>query len=243
MYKYILYRSRGNGVKEIEDMLYAVRDRYNIPFEIIEIETLSEDEKRSLLESIREISRKNGFRVVSGGSGPLPISGSKKLSATGILLEFKNGRPYSVYPHEKNRKRIECTHRLNSLLQVDNISELKDEDSISEDDISRIITSFPRLIEDGLVFGDTEVEVNGGRIDAVFIDREGRHLLVEIELEAKDNAIGQVSRFKKPYSGKMSLPETMIRLAIVCAKIGRSRLEACKSADIEVYKICLEKLT
>ncbi len=42
---------------------------------------------------------------------------------------------------------------------------------IREEDIARIIATFPELIEDSLKFHEMEVEVGGGRIDAVFIDR------------------------------------------------------------------------
>ncbi len=106
-----------------------------------------------------------------------------------------------------------------------------------------MITTLPELIEAGLKFLETEVEVEGARIDAVFRNNDGVHFLIEIELKAKDNAIAQVQRFKIPYSEKFNVPLDRIRLGIVCTDIGESRLTACKSAGIEVYKIAPVRLT
>ncbi len=245
MFKYHLYKTAQSPPEEIEhirELLEEARKKHAIDYDIIDIATLAGEQKEQLLESIRIISRKSGKSVVSKGKGALPISRSGQPGNMGILVQLEDGKPKDVFPHVKNGKRIDCIMYLKGLVQAGSIQELMENESISEQDISRMITSLPELIEDGLAFMETEVEIEGGRIDAVFRDKNGNVLLVEIEQRSKDNATGQVQRFKIPYSEKFNVPFGNIRLGIVCTGIGESRLKACKGAGIEVYKLNLVKL-
>ncbi len=246
MYEYYLYKTAQSPEEEIGSIrrfLEDVKKKHAIDYSIIDIATLTGGQKEELLESIRLISRKNGKSVVSKGRGALPISRSGQAGNIGILVQIEDGRPKDVFPHVKNGKRIDALMHLKDLMQAEDINELKKNESLSEQDISRMITTLPELIEDGLSFIETEVETEGGRIDAVFRDRDGAHLLIEIELKANDNAIAQVQRFKIPYSEKSGVPLDKIRLGIVCTEIGNSRLVACRGAGIDVYKLNILKLT
>ncbi|TGC11514.1 endonuclease NucS domain-containing protein [Methanolobus halotolerans] len=243
MLEYKLYVNRENDEKETvkyTDLLESLKEKHGINYERIYIEQLTGTDKEELIESIRLISRKNGIGVVSKGGGALPVSRNKKISKNGILIQTEDKRPRNVYPHEVNKKRIDIISHLESMIKADDVSHVTDQESISEQDISHMISTFPELIEEGLVFMDTEVETSGGRIDAVFISKDEEHLLIEIEIEARDNAIGQVQRFVT-YSEKFGITRDRIRLGIVCAKISESRLNACKGAGVEVYTLSLEK--
>ncbi|WP_406657808.1 endonuclease NucS domain-containing protein [Methanolobus sp. ZRKC2] len=243
MLEYKLYTSIESNEEEIgkySSLLETLKKKHSISYEIICLEELTESEKEELTESIRLISRKNGIGVVSKGSGALPISRNKKISKNGILIQLEDKKPRNVYPHEVNKKRIHIISHLEGMIKADNVNCATDQESISEQDISRIISTFPELIEEGLVFMDTEVEINGGRIDAVFKSKDDEHLLIEIEIEAQDNAIGQVQRFIT-YSEEYGVPRNKIRLGIVCAKIAESRLNACIGAGIEIYTLSLKK--
>lgn len=246
MYRYLLYKAvqgPDEDAGSILELLEQVNKKHRIDYDVIEVAALRDEQKEEILESLRTISRKNGVNVVSKGRGALPISRTGKLGNISTLIQVEDGKLKNVFPHVKNGKRIDCSLHLRGLVQAKNISELRDEESISEHDISRMITSLPEMIEKELRFIETEVETGGGRIDAVFMDRKGNHLLIEIELKANDNAIAQVQRFKIPYSEKFNVPADRIKLGIVCTDIGESRLTACKSAGINVYKLNLLKLT
>ncbi len=243
MITYRLYTAAETKDKDSElyhTLLSSVQEKHGISYDIVDIDTLSDTEKEKLVEDIRIISRKNGIGVVSKGTGALPISRKKKLGKICILLKMDDGQIKNIYPHEINKKRIDIASHLNRVSKASSIDEISDHSSISEQDLSRMISTFPELIEEGLEFVDTEVEIEGGRIDAVFKSKNGEYLLIEIEIEARDNAIGQVQRFIT-YSNKYSIPREQIRLGIVCAKIGESRLNACIGAGIEVYILNLEK--
>ena len=243
MNKYVLYITQENNSNEIKsyiNLLEEIKQKHSIDYEVVYLESLSDDEYFELLESFRLISRKNAISVVSKGNGPLPISRRKYIGTFGILLQFEDGKVKDIYPHEKNKKRIDVTSYLNALVKSDNIGDILDHEYVSEQDISRIISTFPELIEDGLKFIETEVEVESGRIDAVFKTKNDEHLLIEIEIEVKDNAIGQVQRFAT-YSENYGIPRDKVRLGFVCAKISENILNACKDAKIEVYTLNLEK--
>jgi RecB family endonuclease NucS len=246
MYEYRLYKTAQSPEEEIGSIRRLLEDakkKHAIGYSIIDIATLTGDQKDDLLESIRLISRKNGKSVVSKGRGALPISRSGQPGNIGILVQIEDGRPKDVFPHVKSGKRIDALMHLRDLMQAEDIDQLKSSESLSEQDISRMITTLPELIEKGLSFIETEVETGGGRIDAVFRDKNGAHLLIEIELKANDNAIAQVQRFKIPYSERSGVPLDKIRLGIICTGIGDSRLVACRGAGIEVYKLGMLKLT
>lgn len=245
MITYRLYISAGAQEKNAGSyqlLLEAIKDKHGIRYECVYIDTLNDAEKEQLIEDLRILSRKNGIGVVSKGSGMLPISRKKNLGKICILLKLENGLITNVYPHEKNKKRIDIASHLNKALKASSMNEITDHVPISERDIARMISTFPELIEEGMEFIDTEVETEGGRIDAVFKSRNKEHLLIEIEIEVKDNAIGQVQRFVT-YSEKYNIPREKIRLGLVCARIADSRLKACIGAGIEVYVLNLEKKT
>jgi hypothetical protein len=228
-------------VGECIELLNKVKEKHSIVYSILNTSQLEEPEGKELRDKIRGVAI-DGISVKSQGNGPLPIS--RKGDAFGkvcILLNYEDDKLKSVYPHSKNNKRNDIIPYLKKLIDSDDINEVFDSESISERDIARIISTFPELIEEGLAFDDVEVDTNDGRIDAVFKTSNNEHLLTEIEIEAKDNAIGQVQRFKIAYSKKYDIPENKIRLGIVCAKISNSRLNACKGAGIEVYTLCLDR--
>ncbi|MCQ6963520.1 endonuclease NucS domain-containing protein [Methanolobus chelungpuianus] len=244
MRNYMLCIRNDSDQQEIDkctSLLEHIRDKHSVSYDILDISFLGDDERQHLTNSIRHVSAAQGIAVKSQGKGPLPISrNTNSLGKICTLLVYDDNKLIGVYPHVKNQKRIDILPYLEKMLLIDDVNTAFDSQSITEADISRMISTFPELIEPGLQFLDTEVEVEGGRIDAVFKDNNGRHLLIEIEIEVGDNAIGQVQRFIT-YSEKYGIPQNQIRLGFVCAKIPESRLNACKGASIEVYTLCLVK--
>lgn len=54
----------------------------------------------------------------------------------------------------------------------------------------------PELIEPEVVFKDKEVYLDGKRCDLLFTDKDGRDVYVEVKLRVKDNAYGQIARYR-----------------------------------------------
>ncbi len=157
---------------------------------------------------------------------------------------IEDEKPVNVYPHEAGAKgqRFEILQHLDKLLKADHLDEIRTEEILSEQDISKLISNYPALIEEGLEFVDTEVAVKGAQIDVVFKDRTNKHVLVEIELKVTDAAIGQVIKFLDPYSQQFRIPPKNIRRALVCVDISENHINTCKAEGIEVYKFTVLKI-
>ncbi|MFQ6123502.1 MAG: endonuclease NucS domain-containing protein [Candidatus Heimdallarchaeota archaeon] len=250
MRSYILYVKptiSTKEIKQIENLLEGIRTKHKISYKIIDGSRLNREEIEELTETIRRISRKKRIRVRSGGGGILPISrsGAVNLGNIPILLVLEDERPMHVYPHEAGVKgqRFEVLQHLNTLLKADHLDELRAEEVLSEQDISKMISNYPALIEEELEFLDTEVAVKGAQIDMVFKDKTSKHVLIEIELKVTDAAIGQVIKFLNPYSQKFRISPKNIRRALVCVDISENHINTCKTEGIEVYKFTVLKLT
>lgn len=244
MIRHELYIRNDSDKQEVEEhivLLKKAKELHSCDYCVINTDQLTEEKRKGIRDEIRGLAI-DGISVKTQGRGALPISrGKNKLGKIPILVTYKDNKPKNVYPHAKDGKRNDAVSYLNKLITSNDINEVFDSESISERDISKMISSFPELIGEGLKFDDTEVTTEYGRIDAVFEAPNDDRLLIEIEIEAGDNAIGQVQRFKPGYLKKCDIPEDKIRLGIVCVKISDSRLNACKGAGIEVYTLCLDK--
>lgn len=249
MRSYILYMTPSiayNEIETIKHLLAGIKIKHQLSYDVIDGSQMNTREKEDLAETIRRISNKRRIRVRSSGGGILPISRSGFVNFGNILilLILENGKPIDVYPHAAGAKkqRFEVMQYLNSVLKVDNLDELRTEEVLSEQDISKIISNFPALLEEDLEFIDTEVAVKWAQIDVVFKDQAEKHVLVEIELKVTDAAIGQVLKFLEPYSQRFKVSPEFIRRALVCVDISDNHVEICKAEGIEVYKFGVTKL-
>ncbi|MFN7252947.1 MAG: endonuclease NucS domain-containing protein [Anaerobacillus sp.] len=64
-----------------------------------------------------------------------------------------------------------------------------------EADLTRALILNPNFIEEGLTFKGREVVLSGKRCDLLFEDRYGNDLYVEVKLDVKDKAVGQLMRY------------------------------------------------
>ena len=246
---YILYVTPAivsREVEQITNLLEGIRIKHTVSYKIVDGSQLSSEEKDELAATLRRISNKKRIRVRSSGGGILPISrsGAVNFGNIPILLVLEDERPIDVYPHEAGAKgqKFDVLQHLNAILKVRHLDELRAEEVLSEQDISKMISFFPTLLEEGLEFVDTEVAVRGAQIDVVFKDKADKHVLVEIELKVTDAAIGQVIKFLEPYSQRFGISPENIRRVLVCVDISENLVNTCKAEGIEVYKFAVRKL-
>lgn len=67
---------------------------------------------------------------------------------------------------------------------------------MEEADLKYALIVNPSLIEEGLIYKDREVNLNGGRCDLLYEDKDGNELYVEAKIRALDNAAGQIMRYE-----------------------------------------------
>lgn len=235
----------GLSAESMLSLLKSCRRKFSdtFSFDVTYVEDMEENVKESVLEEIRILSRRECIGVVSkANSGALPISRRKKMGREGILLCYTDDVLTDVYPHTNAQRRADIVPFLQSVLDSEDLSERQTPQSLQESDISRMISSFPDMIDENVSFFKNEVEIPGGRIDSVFRTKDGGWLLVEIEIYAKSIAIEQILKFRNSFSEAYHVDPEKIRLALVCGRIKDSTLRASLSSGIEVYVLNLKRI-
>lgn len=82
-------------------------------------------------------------------------------------------------------------------------------DTLKEIQLHELLIANPNLIEDGCIFVESEVNLQGKRCDLLFHDKEGKKLYIEVKLKVDDKAVGQLLR----YDGLVNNPEARFMLA------------------------------
>jgi hypothetical protein len=100
-----------------------------------------------------------------------------------------------------------------------------------------ILISNPDLIEEGCIFLESEVNLNGKRCDLLFLDKNKRKLYVEVKLKVNDSAVGQLIR----YDGLANNPEARFMLVGLTFVAGLK--EGLEKHGYEYKEINLEKDT
>ena len=145
-----------------------------------------------VIEDIRMIKPQSRGSVVASGGNPLPISRSKKLNLqnTPVILVRDRKKPVYVFPCKIGERYYSIIDGISFLKEnLPNLAELEGE---MEDALVTIISDAPEKLEEGLVLEDLELDTPTGKTDMVFRDQGGQFLVVEVEREAADSAVGQI---------------------------------------------------
>lgn len=197
----------------------------------IERTALSEKEESNLLDEIRKIRPQQRGSVVTFGGYMLPLSGSKKLNLlnTPVILVGRDKEEDSAYvfPCAIGEKYYSVSEGL-SFVKA-HLADLQELPGVSEEAITKLIVNNPSILEQGLKYIGEEVKVSTGFCDIVFEDKYGKILLVEVERDLSDQAIGQILRLASGYEKDHN---TIVRPAIVCL---RGENLGAKRAGIEVW--------
>jgi len=209
----------------------------------LERNSLSERKLNEIVDGIRSIKPQARGSVVTSGGYHLPLSGTKKLNLnnTPILLVRNESGPLYVFPCKIGEIYYDVMSGIKFL--HNNLPNLIDLPAGTEESIVSVIRDRPELLEQGLSFVSSEMETSRGRGDLLFKDKNQRLLLVEVEREANDQAVGQILRLGAGYESLHGLEPGTIRTAIVCIRINENVLAAANRAGIEVCKIDPSKLS
>jgi len=201
--------------------------------------SLTEGQMKKAVEEIRRIKPQSRGSVVASGGRSLPISGSKKLNLqnTPVLLVSQTDggtdlTPIYVFPCKVGERYYSVLDGISFLSSsLPDLVELPGE---MEETLITLLKSDPQKLESGLVFRSSEDTLTTGKTDLVFIDSGSRTLLVEVEREATDSAIGQVLRLAAGYERDHKTES--VRCGIACFRINDNVLLAAERAEIEVWR-------
>jgi len=203
----------------------------------LEKSSLSSPQMERVVDEIRQIKPQSRGSVVASGGRFLPISGSKKLNLlnTAVLLVRKiDGKtsPVYVFPCKVGERYYGV---LEGILFVStsypNLGELPGE---MEESLVNLLKNDPSKLEEGLTLRSSDDTLRTGKTDLVFSDVRSQTLLIEVEREATDSAIGQVLRLAAGY--EMDHGSEKVRCGIACFRINDNVLMAANRAGIEVWR-------
>jgi hypothetical protein len=227
------------SAEEILPRFLALTEKEGVKLVKITRAELDQQEEKSVLAKIREIKPQLKGKVRASRGGALPISGSGKLNLgnTPVILVSRDKEQVYVFPCRMGEREYDVSSGIAFLSE--NLPATPSLKSETEEGISMRLEKDPTLLEEGLEYEGSEVETSTGKADLVFIDRAGKCLVVEVERDAGDSAVGQILRLGAGFESKMGFMQGSVRMGIVCLRINGNVLAAAKRAGIEVW--CLDQ--
>jgi endonuclease len=201
----------------------------------IERGQLSSSKVKSVENEVRGLIPQERGSIVTSRGFLLPLSNSKNLnlSNTPVLLVKSQERLLYVFPCLLGETYFTVVKGLDHLnANLPNLPPLAGQ---MEEAITQQVLDNVEKYEKGLALKDREVETSAGRADLVFVDNHGRNIIVEIEREATDNALGQILRLCAAYEKKFGLPRDQVRAVIACVRIHEFVREAAERAGVEIW--------
>jgi hypothetical protein len=223
------------SAEEILPRFLALGEKEGVKLVKIRRAELDQQEEKRVLAKIREIKPQLKGKVRASRGGALPISGSGKLnlSNTPVILVSRDKEQVYVFPCRMGEKEYDVS--LGIAFLSENLPATPSLKSETEEGVSVRLEKEPALLEEGLEREGSEVETSTGKADLLFRDAAGKHLVVEVERDAGDSAVGQILRLSAGFERKMGLAGGSVRMGIVCLRINENVLAAAKRAGIEVW--------
>lgn len=242
----LYYNSKAIYSKEIpkiKNLLEKISEKWKISTEIIEIEKISNQDSDQIKMELRNIQPQVRGRIVTAKGMILPLSKGKNLNLenTPILGVLSEGKFVDVYPH------LLGTHYydIKTFLKDFFISGEKNyfhSKGLLEEPIVKILSENPLLLGEGMIHIGTEIDVDQGKPDIIFKDVNDKIVIIEVETDADDFAVGQVCRGAAGYAEKFGLETNDIRKVIVYQSAKSTLKAAALSAGVELYKLELRRI-
>jgi hypothetical protein len=261
-YKYVLYvKASGAGSPSFEaaksnlDELGKRED--NLHVETVDVSGLNEVQREGIADDIRAIPPQVRGRVVSGGGMTLALSRTKNLNFDNtpiLIVRDGSGRPIAVFPHALGEKVESVENHLRKALEAGVETALHQRSVPTEELLTEIISLVPSIVEEGMRELGRELPTPTGTIDLLLADRNGTPVVVEVEVTASEQAVGQVCKLAEGYvesiakqatsegSAPMVADKGKVRKAIVCLRTKGMLQQACRSANVELYHLATERL-
>jgi hypothetical protein len=261
-YKYLLYVKdptiRSSSYKSLNSLLERLQKKEeSFSAEIVNVSSLTEAQKEKIATDIRAIPPQVRGRVVSGGGMTLALSRTKNLNFDNtpiLLIRDDSDKPIAVFPHALEQKVENPEDHLRKALEIGIDASLHEKRISTEELLTEIISTVPSIIEGGTKVLGREYPTPSGSIDLLLIDKNGTPVVVEVEVTATEQAVGQVCKLAEGYAElirkqnladreQASLMKTMVpRKAIVSLRIKGKLHDACESAKVELYQLKTERV-
>jgi hypothetical protein len=246
MFRFTLIYSRTAPYAEkfsrIVTVLNEIKNQWNINYDLKETEDLQDDEINLFRTQVRGIMPQSRGKIVSLRGKILPLSHSKKLNTenTPVLILYEDESPKQVYPHMLGEDYITVEDGLSRILEKGTIE--NEVEGLVERPLQRLLANNPAMFEVDASCLGVEVDVGVGVADLVLEGSDKRSIIIEIKVHADDSTIGQISRISEGYLAKERIDPKNVRKVIICVTYGKTLVEACLGANIELYKLGFHRI-
>ncbi|MGB9135345.1 MAG: endonuclease NucS domain-containing protein [Candidatus Bathyarchaeia archaeon] len=247
MYRFVLYyeqkASYQDRIKSLNETLERIHGRWKADFTAVTVEKIGQAMVERVKNDIRRITPQVRGKIVSSKNMVLPLSKSKNLNTTNtpILILYQDEQPISVYPHMLGTAYFEIETQLCKILENGLEVHLAAK-GLLEEPMQKILADAPSTLEKGMRFLEANKDVGFGVADVLLQDSDGRIAVVEIETEATEAAVAQVSRLAAGYAHENELLPENVRKIILCQDFDEKTAKACLGANVELYKLTAEKV-
>nr|MDO8133344.1 endonuclease NucS [Candidatus Njordarchaeum guaymaensis] len=261
-YKYFLYLKDSSAGSPFFKSLKSYLDQLeknegNLNVEIVDVSSLTEVQRERIAADIRAIPPQVRGRVVSGGGMTLALSRTKNLNFDNtpiLIVRDSSDRPVAVFPHALGEKVESVEDHLKNAFDMGVGAALNQKRVPTEELLIEIISMAPSIMEEGTKVLEREYATPTGTIDLLLIDGDGTPVVVEVEVTATEQAVGQVCKLAEGYMEltrkqmAADLEQSKVvkmkgaRKAIICLKTKGKLQQACKSANVELYQLKTERL-
>ncbi|UCE96148.1 MAG: DUF91 domain-containing protein [Candidatus Bathyarchaeota archaeon] len=247
MYELTLYLEENapymNRLKNIMILLEKIREKWKVNFSIVKTGALSLSQVEKIKNDIRAIPPQLRGKIVSARNKVLPLSKSKNLNTTNtpILILYYNKQPINVYPHMLGVTYFEMEQQLADIFENGPETHMSVK-GLLEDPMQKILADNPSILEKGMKFKSVNEDVGFGIADVLLQDPSGKIVVVEIETNATEMAVAQVSRLAAGYTSQNKLSDEYVRKIILCQRFDEKTAKACQGANVELYQLTAEKI-
>jgi hypothetical protein len=240
---------------EVAALMRLGKKEDGIKIEVVDVSGLSDVQREKIAAEIRMIPPQTRGRVVSGGGSTLALSGAKNLNVINtpvLIVKDSSDRPIAVFPHALEEKVETVQDHLDKAIDGGTDDALHGKRMATEELLAELLSVAPSIVEDGSTLTGREYSTPTGTIDLILRGANGVPIVVEVEVTATEQAVGQVCKLAEGYVEllkQQSRDEGMeegsapkVRKAIVCIKTRGMINQACRSADVELYIVRTERV-
>jgi hypothetical protein len=224
----------------ILDQLAEVKARAIIDsFEVREQREAYEREMEgaALLQQVRGLAMRSKIKV-RFGSRKYPY----EWFPLQFLLVYQGGELCQAFPCMLEGGYVQPEDFLEHLVAGEawTLGALRKSRGRDHDRIVEYLIANPDVLEPGLTFLGAEHPVSHasgetGFLDLLFRDRENRHLIVEVKVNASqvDEGIGKLGRHRRLFAGVNHIDPSRVRRLLACPYIPEARFPELREASIE----------
>jgi hypothetical protein len=247
VYSYMLYlkdsSAAGSSFSAVRTLLEKLSGlNKSVSIKIVDASLLTEVDQDKIAADIRSIPPQIRGRVVSGGGMILALSHTKNLNFDNtpiLIVKDSLDKAIAVFPHALEEKVESVEDHLKDALESGIDTALHRKRVPTEELLTELISMTPSMVEEGFTVLGREYPTSTGTIDLILLDRNGTPVVVEVEVTATEQAVGQVCKLAEGYAEST---KKEVRKAIICLKTKGMLRQSCKSAKVELYQLKTERL-